>query len=1614
MNSMALRRSDCQAMSRNTGNSPRRQGATDVASTCGGSKPAQRTPYTTRQSLSRSYDSPEGIHRISQVSTKKSGCRMLRRSASPPASSAVRKHIDASSARNQTILDDAAWMTERIQNFQKTGFSRYTSRSKLRDSAHIAASCGQSLSASHLGYEESFCFSESPSQSSNSLQTQTAITYADEPLSAFRLSEVTLSEEDLLTNFSSTCNSTPVSLQSGCTFDRTAADYYQGNSCLDNAKCMCSNTAHKDSATCSHNNSSNIRGDLLHRLEALQHRAELAAKSSHSNETDFNKDNQNWDVQVLLWSQDSLSSTHGQNAISLRSAAASPTHSTFESPSWLPEGPENSSDSTCWLHAEVKNQPYVSHLVSSSSRIIRPEYYLPLSKEEEPAHKAVVSSCLSSPNYERKLVPKDDNCKRSAPRRSSPLCQHRAEDIIPRKGLSCHKKSLPARKSRRSLEKSTDSVNRSAMARGLISATRFSLLEPCPIAAREACLTESVSTQISSCAGYNMYTNPIHDVLSIEEDGQVQKKLDYEVDCDGEASWISEENVEGFLRSRCLTVDHVDALNTSPEFSDANGGSITKETVSLLGIDKHSQTKDKKPCPYEQSLSSLSGNRNGCLHDQLTKCNKVSMERSAMFSNCKQSFRGSEGSPTINSQTSSYCQGFLAHSHSSLPELDDMNLLRKPVGQACLTEEGKLHDSDPLLCCKTIPDFKHANGSQEEARTMGQPYSEEKHVLCCKGSEIVSSEALSATLETQKQLPIAKMPTPFCLERSRVDNSNTEIAKQSLSLDTIVSSEICRIEYKHSPVVAEVYEKASPLQGLSEGSASQLEYRNFTKISRSLSFNDKGTDELEARSNESTCNDLSELKSKSFSHYWIRNSAYSLDVSELLNSVTRGSREPDERNSGKILQGSKGQETNGQMEQELSKEVQGVVGMDKEHGGTCVSLYLPKTSCMTASAIVTGEVLSLTGLKCSQQCHQIQLVDSSAETLNGLRDDSKVVKDGKCWQKPIMSKEVPKYPGNSEIFDRVNLQEALSKGKDVGTKVVSKYKDEPEQEECERCEELTLSEQCVSKTSTSYHNNHVLLGGTTKDSNNLEPQIPCSPSLQDSKTSLSGRVMKTPSILSVYKNPLWLDENSTNFENHHTLQDEEFLDFTYRTERSIGFLDSVKSRLSFSERFENKTWDTYKGMGAFISPPDSPYCNDREKVSEASLLGFANLSDVDSLWDARRKVDKKLKKSSEEVENGNASVCKLQVVENCLASKDLISCKLPGFDAKLKLPTSDHADQQQLLVSHAQPSLKSDLTSQIASSSSSVKVLSIVDGNCNGLSLSSAPLLCSERCLQLKDASTTHTKNSSYGAKMSVSLENCSSEQLLWPDSASLISKNVTIQDVAVLARETRDHKLLYTAPSTDSTDEAEAGEAVDNPDRSIDRLRQEPCAPIKATGAECRYPLDSDLSFVNGIDKNQSSNDPIMLSNDEMEAREEVKRVTFVYSSSKESPNKSVNAALPDVPLDLSSTCVLSLLSRATKGDGNLKKREQKKSLEPDKTLENQADLSGLGGKVEALEAQIDKFKRENEKLQNLVTCMIRKMKQLQQSFRGRKRLGTSKGCMTCLYSLRVQRCRSKTLRKS
>ncbi|MCO5569041.1 hypothetical protein L7F22_022747 [Adiantum nelumboides] len=1624
MSFVAVRRSDSQAMSRKTGNSPRRLGAT-VASSCSTSKPGfypQRPPHSTRQSLSRSYDSPEEIHRLSQVSTKKLGSPVLRRSASPPATSAVRKHNNASSGRNQTVLDDAVWMNERTQNLQKTGIFQYPSMSKLRNSAHISSS-GQYLSAASVeDYEERSCFSSSPIHSSNSLQSKTAVTLADEPLSAFRLSEVTLGDEDLLTDFNSTCNSTPVSQQSGHMFDRTAGDYYQGTFCLYNRQQIDSGTQHKNLEASSKHSLLNIRGDLLHRLEALQHRAELAEKASHPNKIDFDQTSKDpWHGHVY---QDSLSLIHSQNVMSQQSgvlsAAASPTHSTFESSSWQREGQEKSSDSTFWPHKEVETQPDVSHLMYSSSRVIRPEYYLPLSKEE-PAHKDM-AVCLSSSRSERKSSLKDENLKRCALQRSSALCQHRSEDIRPGKCSISHKQIHPTRKSRRSLERSMDSVYRSVPARGATSVPGFSLSEPCSTAARtaarEGCSIKSKSCQSSFCAGYKKYTNLKQEdkslVFSKEVYGQIQNKLNSAADYDGEFSWISEENVESFLRSRCLVVDHVDVMNAPPQFSDTNGDTITDATVSLLVGKNCVQSTDTKLHCYEQSLSSPSASRNECSQVRLTECNKANMEESSTFDKCQELSYVSEGSSTINSQTSSHSLDFLAYSHSSLPKLyDTQNLLHKPEGQVCHTEEGMLPDTDSLLCCKTILDNEHTNESQAYAGTMEQPYIEGKHVSCtapcCKGHK-GASETQIATLETQQQMQITKLARPFCLERSRLGNSTTSITKEfSLVNASMPSPEIHLMERQHWPVVAKMCEKASLSQGLSERVTLPLdsEHRNSTKIARSLSFHDKGTCKIEA--NQSTCDDLSELKSTSFSHYWIRNNAYPLDVSELLNSVTKVCRKPGEANTGKIVQGSKLPETSSSMEQVLLKEVPGIVGMDKEHGGSFTTLWSPSKSCKSASEIKTGEVIA-TELKSSQQCCPLQFMDNSAGTVSRLQDDfmvDKVVKDEDCRQQLLVSKVVPKDAGNSKCFDMIILQETLSKGKDVGTGVCSSYKCEPKQVEGEKHEDLKFPEQHVSKTSSSYHSNLLFLE-CSKDSSKLE--IPCSPCLQDSETLLSEQVMKTPSILSVYKNPLWLDENSTDFENRHTLQDEEFLDLMYCSKRSKGFLDSDKSRLS-SERFENKTWDTYEGMGAFISSPDSPYGIIREKVSEAKdkFLNLVHCSDLDSLWDVQSQIKKKLRDSSTEVENDKAAVCRTRVLESRLASKDLMSCILSGFNPQDKGTASDQADQQQLLTSHPQVTLKPDLTSHIVPTSSPVKLLSIADDNYNSLCLSSAPLLCSEQCEQLMDTLTTNTNVSSHGAKTSLSLVNCSSKQVLLADSSCLISENAMIQDVALLACKTREHQLLYSAPSTDITDETV------NCDRKEERSSQEHCASTKARGGssisvvEHLHPPDSELSSVNATNKNLSSKDPIILSNDEMQANEQVKRVTFVYPSSKEPLHTNANAAFPDMPLDSSSTWVLSMFSSATEGQGNLKKGEQKQLLKQDKSQKNHTELNRLGEKVESLEEEIDKFKQENKKLQNLVKCMVRKMKQLQQGFRGKKTRGASRGFMTCLCLVRVQRRRCK-----
>lgn len=155
-NRSPFRTSNSYAASRTVDNSPLRQSST-VASGIS-LNTAVFSSQNTRKGLSRSYDSPEGIRRMSQVPAKKASSSFYR-AASPPSCASSSKQHSSASGRNQTILDDAAWMSERLLNLQRTGFLRYPSISKLLEPGNLVFSHHLSSASIPDDVKKSYCFS---------------------------------------------------------------------------------------------------------------------------------------------------------------------------------------------------------------------------------------------------------------------------------------------------------------------------------------------------------------------------------------------------------------------------------------------------------------------------------------------------------------------------------------------------------------------------------------------------------------------------------------------------------------------------------------------------------------------------------------------------------------------------------------------------------------------------------------------------------------------------------------------------------------------------------------------------------------------------------------------------------------------------------------------------------------------------------------------------------------------------------------------------------------------------------------------------------------------------------------------------------------------------------------------------------------------------------------------------------------------------------------------------------------------------------------------------------------------------------------------------------------
>lgn len=1621
---------------------------------------------------------------MSQASAKKASSS-LRRAASPPACSSSRKQHISGSGRNQTILNDAAWMSERIHSLQKTGFLRYPSICKLRDPGEISPSL-HSLSASNKDDEETSCSSPGCfNQSSTSRRSQTVMNQTDEPLSAFRLSEVTLSEEDLLTDISpsrefSTCNSTPVLMQSSRNFDQVESEFYQGtplskNVGKDYQKYMQAsnespngNANHPHSAASSEFTSSNMQGDLLLRLEALQHRAELAAKGGNSN-SNASQDNQNsklfWSRQGLHWDQDIPSSIKKQSAFTQQSnvaSSASPTHSSLsiESVSW-PEEPEIPLDSTCWLKAinEAKAEPSASHLILSSSRSIRPEYYLPLSREEDPVFEAGCN-LFSSPKAGKRTELRNDNIRRLA----LGTCQRRSEQVGPGKSINSHKQTSLARKSKRFLESSMDSVNGygSVKARG-----KAASLSPktSPGVARRALPTETRPSQNHLCVEYKGIAHPVHEqsksinqsfemkASASEMDGQKRNSVENRFEYDGESSWISEENVEGFLCSRSFTLDEADGLSTSNEWSspvlDTNLSHCAAKTSSF-STERHSRNKSIKESQmkdFGKGLFSSSHTQSACLNGEAVKHSNESMAGICMFDRCKEMPLPSQGGSTVTSQTDTHLQ--LLKEGSLADSYQPANISHHPVCQITHSADESLNNNS-IACCKdtlnnegSLKESQHDAGAKEHISRKGDSSSWSAISPKTLNRGIEESVGNNITLQVEKKLESTYIGQ--CHSARYSLHSSIPLVSESgpLSLNAL-SSPADLVEDRYWPGVADRYENATHIskmhsQNLLQRRSSELKV--FARIVRSLSFSEQGNSGLKSSSKLQTSRDISESKSTGFTHYWIPNTAYSVNSSDL--GYNGGKSNP--QNSVEI------QQTTAQITKELLQEIPSQNGRgdtNRNPEGNEASLILLDNAYLNIEQLAEephgmghtvllsystkGESdapldndckAPLSSENFSQQGHDLQL-DRPIETQCEVQDDSsikKVQEDINSAQQAICRGPTG---GKLELDDKGCHQQSLESFTTVESLCTKTLQVEPEETRPELIfEKLALSEQHTGIPSFANQNNRLMIEGVNKGEMILK--FPCTSGPEN------GRKCETPcgngetpsSLLSIYKNPLWRDEVNVDFENGHGSQSQEFLDHSYSDEGN--FLDSDKKRISFSKRSLGEVWDTYEGMGGFIisSVPNSPSCTTKQ-ASEANHIpvGFdilINSSEsngfvLDSVWDVEGSA-KKLRKIGEEV------------------NEDL------GFFTQQRLSCYNQADLRQ-------------------QSAQSLDTIELQTTNHGASSLTPVNVKDIERNLTIESGILSD------GASVPDGLDDCSREHSIGPHgscshSTRIINSNVTNQDAALLENESTINEFCLNSepkcntgekkmPLTEMAciiDAAKAGrDALDKVDRNGSKIRSEltvqnsgasinietisasQCADRKLQSdplceqynKECTQPLrHKHFAKADAPEENHSTKDTVMLSNDATEADEEVKQVTFIYSDSKEPQKdlKAVEASLPEVPLDLLSTWILSFFTHASKGGGNFKRKEQKQRLIQDKKREDQEELKRIGKKVQALEEEIDRFKQENRRLQSLVKCMIRKMKQLQQGLRGRKRNGSSRGFMTCIYSVRVKRSsKSKIVRKS
>lgn len=1876
--------------------------------------------------------------------------------------------MQSAGSRNQTILDDAAWMSEKLYNLQKTGFLRYPAVSKLRDSGEVRSSL-DSLPVNLESDEEMSCLSSASASNFDQVfgatlrHSQTDATRTDEPLSAFRLSEVTLSEEDLLTEISSptelsTSKSTPVSVQSCRNLGQRASEILQrtspapsnGNNLHDYAhESNISYSASLDqpnspaSSEYTSSNGSNLfrerRGDLVLRLEALQYRAELAAKEGNCQ---FGGALPNWESQYAnLWNEqasevghDSLLSVQKPGTFVKQSDAAAaglPTHSNLriESVSW-PEQLETSIDSTCWLKSvndEVEEEPCLSPLFHSSTRTIRPEYYLPLSREEEPVFEDayhIFPSPQEGPRAER-----EDSIKRLIPQGAlSPLRQHpnfrlRQEEIkSSRPGrVRNHKQVSPVLpKSRRSLESSMDSLYGAVKGSCASSPPLIRPSSPVasPDAARRTVLKEPrTSRSPIPVRQVQENNNSVTKSLDLKASamgmscqiGKIKDDLKTKVEYDGESSWISEENVEGFLSSRSFVVDEIDALSSTNEQPHPvlNAKLIHSSAETSTSLSNEKTSKD-------ESFEVLQGKSNGrgilytahagsvCFNDEIIKGSIESLVGMPEFDGFEGSFLSSQDGSTPTAKTGtlpglseagSFVNSTLIPKGFSKNRISYQSVynLSSHLGDDYLKHDS-IECSEGKFCSKPAKHFHQDAEAKEQTSPEESPVRYHTAALEELGKELTENklklEARCASVEAQRK-PEDIHDGRFHAERCTVHDMVSTDAQQCndpWSADFSLSSK----NHEASLVSGGDQQWLPPANGdenVIEGSKihsqglleeGYSEHKAFARVLRSLSFSEEEKRILQ-KSKAWSKKDLGKSIIPSFSHDWNTNSSnlpkgQNYQNSEGKDVQTRCKEETlHNQKFAEVLDGLELHKTSALFEKGILKQMPLLIDRNEaldmgykharsnevrvtapdnfalhdscnaasktagcniseaeEHslvlGGMVQTVLLSGESENECGRIMEGKVV-IGSKKTSQQAQDLTLDDSVKLSFSPVKMLSKVkecpvtedvLADYDSWQKaadfgglqniertevdnkgcdwnngqalnvPEAHYSVIPYPNKESLmggdqsisFNQIETGYApvdeevtpirhtgLNPGGPIDGETFPKNEVEGVTVEdgevlyttmlpthnlrvAESKPEIvhgksTMPEQHVNMA--AFDSEIVVLCGSPDgnksmlveqellavDKDRLHNEAHYSSLLEynfketgilklpgSSGPKDSGRGKAPESLLSVYKNPLWLDELGLDFDiAQKDSQDQEMLDLSYIDREDNSLLKIDRSRVGFSKRSLDDVWNTYEGVGELLTPATNSPSHAIDGVSDAGhiLIGFDTLVDssdsngiaLGSLWDVESSALKKLRKMGEKIEDGSISVWKPLTLKSCLLIKDSDINEEPEFGAKKKPDPQDHAsgsqDDQQQHSAQSLMAMEFQTTNHDASCSCPVKIKNAstvnVHEHCDAIPINSALTLSHSARLevisqlkvnltrQIRDLSLSNVSvipdamESEFGSKGLFEkvlgeisawpygpfpMNSFPSNELLdgniAPQKATLVVKESAVSDYVpitvarfsmgdALSESTYCEKLVPQLANSEKDNVAcqidEAKEVIetetsdDKNDHNGTAIIKNPLAQSfdaadfakKTTGGaskhldtklsgqfpghydtECSQPLDTELvpyGFVNALQEVV----PVIHSNDGVEVGEEVKKVTFMFSDSKE-PQKDVQAvestSLPEVPMDFLSAWVWSFFSRAMKVRSSCKRKEQKQLPMSNKTQEDQADLNIIGKKVEALEAEIDKFKEENKKLQKLVKCLIRKMKQLQHGLRVRKRHGSSRGFMTCIFSVHIKSSRSATLRKS